>query len=80
MPPYPRWRYFPRSPPPVWVAPLVEVFARARAEIDSAVEHAKRMESDEVLRSITSGLSVLGFAIEQARRGRRNCPAGVLRG
>jgi hypothetical protein len=33
--------------PPNWVGPLVALFAANRAEIDSAVTHAKRMESNE---------------------------------
>jgi hypothetical protein len=65
---------------PAWVTPLVDVFAAARAEIDSAVEHAGRMESDDVLRSITSGLSALGFAIELGKTKAKKLPRPVFFG
>jgi hypothetical protein len=79
--PYPRWRYFPSyAPPPTWVSPLIAVFAKARSDIDSAVEHDKRMTSDDVLLAITSGLAVLGFAVEQGKTRDRKLPRPVFFG
>jgi hypothetical protein len=49
------------------VNPLVGVFATHRAQIDSGVIHAKRMESNDVLGVIASGLRVLGFEVEQGK-------------
>lgn len=65
---YPSWRYFPSyAAPPVWVAPLVAVFAAERARIDSAVTFARRMESNAVLKVITPGLEKLGFNVEKGK-------------
>jgi hypothetical protein len=47
--PYPRWRFFPSFiRPPDWIEPLIGVFTEHRSDIDSAVVHAKRMESNDV--------------------------------
>jgi hypothetical protein len=59
---------------------LIDVFAAARAQIDSEVEHPKRMESDDVLREISSGLAVLGFAIEQGKTKAKKLPRPVFYG
>jgi hypothetical protein len=81
VPSYPLWRFFPSYvAPPEWVTPLVTVFAAARAEIDSAVEHAKRMESDAVLAVIAPGLTALGFAVEQGKTKGGKLPRPVFFG
>jgi hypothetical protein len=65
---YPSWRYFPSyAAPPAWVEPLVAIFGACRAEIDSAVTHEKRMESNDVLAVIAGGLRDLGFQVEAGK-------------
>jgi hypothetical protein len=79
--PYPRWRFFPSYvPPPTWVNPLVAAFSASRAQIDSEVGHAKRMESDDVLRALTPGLLSLGFEIEQGKTKAKKLPRPVFFG
>jgi hypothetical protein len=79
--PYPRWRYFPSyAAPPQWVDAVVGVFATSRAEIDSAVDHAKRMESNDVLGVIAGGLQNLGFAVEQGKQKAGKLPRPVFFG
>jgi hypothetical protein len=79
--PYPRWRYFPSyAAPPEWVEPLVSVFATARKEIDSAVVHEKRMESNDVLRVLADGLAGLGFIVEQGKHKAGKLPRPVFFG
>jgi hypothetical protein len=79
--PYPRWRYFPSfAPPPPWVSPLVNVFTTNRAAIDSAVTHATRMESDDVLREVSDDLKALGFAVEQGKKKMGKLPRPVFFG
>jgi hypothetical protein len=52
---YPGWRFFPAfAAPPAWVHSVVAVFASNRAEVDSAVDHAKRVEWFE-------GLLLVGY-------------------
>jgi hypothetical protein len=65
---YPRWRYFPsHTKAPGWVLPLVAVFRDHRKEIDSAVTHNKRMESNDVLRAVADDLEDhLSFTVERA--------------
>jgi hypothetical protein len=78
---YPLWRFFPGYvAPPEWVTPLVDVFTEAQAEIDSAVVHPKRMESDAVLAVISPGLTALGFAVEQGKSKGGKLPRPVLFG
>jgi hypothetical protein len=78
---YPSWRYFPSyAAPPAWVAPLVAVFAANRAHIDSAVTHAKRMESNDVLDVIATGLQTLGFVVEQGKKKAGKLPRPVFFG
>ena len=69
MDPYPRWRFFPSfRPPPAWVDRLAGIFASRRAQIDSMVVHAKRMESDAVLRVIADPLeSEMQFTVERGK-------------
>jgi hypothetical protein len=79
--PYPRWRFFPAyATPPDWVDPLVAIFAAERAQIDSAVDHTKRMESDDVLRALTAGLIGLGFVVEQGKTKTAKLPRPVFFG
>jgi hypothetical protein len=79
--PYPRWRYFPAyAAPPDWVDPLVSIFAAARANIDSAVEHAKPMQSDDVLKELEPGLIGLGFVVEQGKTKTAKLPRPVFFG
>jgi hypothetical protein len=79
--PYPRWRYFPAyAAPPDWVDPLVSIFAASQANIDSAVDHAKRMESDDVLKELASGLIGLGFVVEQGKTKTAKLPRPVFFG
>jgi hypothetical protein len=80
--PYPRWRFFPsfQAPPP-WVPDLAAVFTSNRAEIDSTVEHAQRMESNEVLRVLASDLeSGMGFTVEQGKKRLGKLPRPVFFG
>jgi hypothetical protein len=78
---YPRWRYFPSyAPPPAWVAPLVALFATNRVHIDSAVTHAKRMESNDVLDVVAAGLQKLGFTVEQGKKKAGKLPRPVFFG
>jgi hypothetical protein len=80
LPPYPRWRYFPsHAPPPTWVLPLVEV-AEHRTAIDSAVVHAKRMESNDVLQVLAGDLSALGFVVEAGKTKAGKLPRPVFFG
>jgi hypothetical protein len=79
--PYPRWRYFPGfAAPPEWVPDVVSVFAATRPLIDSAVVHAKRMESDEVLRAVAPALVKLGFEVEAGKKRMGKLPRPVLFG
>ena len=68
--PYPQWRFFPAfRPPPSWVPALVSIFQANRAQIDSLVVHAKRMESDDVLRVLADDLERdMGFAVERGKK------------
>jgi hypothetical protein len=78
---YPRWRYFPSyAAPPAWVAPVVALFATSRPQIDSAVTHAKRMESNDVLDAIAAGLQQLGFVVEQGKKKTGKLPRPVFFG
>lgn len=78
---YPSWRYFPSyAAPPAWVAPLVALFAANRAQIESAVTHAKRMESNDVLAVIAGGLQNLGFTVEQGKTKAGKLPRPVFFG
>ena len=79
--PYPRWRYFPTyAAPPKWVDPLISIFAANQAQIDSAVTHAKLMESNDVLRVIADGLVGMGFEVEQGKTRAGKLPRPVLFG
>src|SRR5215208_5014134 len=79
--PYPRWRYFPSyAPPPPWVGSLVAVFSDSKANIDSAVVHQKRMESNDVLEVIASQLATLGFVVEQGKKKAGKLPRPVFFG
>ncbi|MGZ4315001.1 MAG: hypothetical protein ACXVRS_04115 [Gaiellaceae bacterium] len=81
MAPYPRWRYFPSwAEPPAWVMPVAAVFAAHRADIDSAVEHAKRMESNDVLAVIAQDLRKLGFEVEEGKQKVGKLPRPVFFG
>ncbi len=78
---YPRWRYFPSwAAPPKWVEPLVAVFATQKTGIDSAVIHAKRMESNDVLGVIANDLRQLGFDVEQGKQKAGKLPRPVFFG
>lgn len=78
---YPSWRYFPSyAAPPSWVDPLVALFAANRAQIDSAITHAKRMESNDVLNVIAGGLGALGFSVEQGKTKAGKLPRPVFFG
>jgi hypothetical protein len=79
--PYPRWRFFPSyAVPPAWVANVVAIFAANRAHIDSAVTHAKRMESNDVLGVIENDLRALGFEVEQGKQKAGKLPRPVFFG
>ena len=78
---YPRWRYFPSwAAPPAWVAQVAAVFAAHRVDIDSAVEHAKRMESNDVLGVIAADLRELGFNVEEGKQKAGKLPRPVFFG
>jgi hypothetical protein len=78
---YPSWRYFPSyAAPPGWAEPLVALFAANRAEIDSAVTHAKRMESNDVLAVIADDLRAFGFEVEQGKMKAGKLPRPVFFG
>jgi hypothetical protein len=78
---YPRWRYFPSyAAPPAWVEKVVAAFATNRSQIDSAVDHAKRMESNEVLSVIEGDLRTLGFDVEQGKQKAGKLPRPVFFG
>jgi hypothetical protein len=79
--PYPRWRYFPSyASPPAWVDNVVAVFGANRGQIDSAVVHAKRMESNDVLAVIADGLQAVGFQVEQGKQKAGKLPRPVFFG
>jgi hypothetical protein len=59
---------------------VVRVFSQTRTEIDSAVVHENRMESDDVLAAIGSGLAALGFAIERGKTNMTKLPRPVFFG
>jgi hypothetical protein len=64
----------------VWVDNVVAVFAANHAQIDSAVVHAKRMESNDVLALIASGLQALGFQVERGKQKAGKLPRPVFFG
>jgi hypothetical protein len=79
--PNPRWRYFPSyAAPPDWVDRVVAVFASSRLNIDSAVDHTKRMESNDVLGVIAKDLRALGFDVEQGKQKAGKLPRPVFFG
>jgi hypothetical protein len=79
--PYPHWRYFPSyAAPPAWVEKVVVVFATNRSQIDSAVDHTKRMESNEVLGVIDGDLRTIGFDVEQGKQKAGKLPRPVFFG
>jgi len=79
---YPHWRFFPAfRPPPRWVPALVSIFETNRTQIDSLVVHAKRMESDDVLRVLADDLeSDMGFAVERGTNRMGKLPRPVFFG
>ncbi len=63
---YPTWRFFPAAlEPPGWVEPIVDVFAAARAQIDSNLSVG--VSSDAALAALRPGLVCLGFDIEAGK-------------
>jgi hypothetical protein len=81
VPPYPRWRYFPAyAAPPDWVDPLVSIFTAVQPQIDSAVTHAKRMESNDVLGVLAPGLVDSGFVVEAGKTKKAKLPRPVFFG
>jgi len=63
---YPTWRFFPAAlEPPGWVEPIVDVFATARAQIDSTLNVG--VSSDAALAALRPGLVRLGFEIEDGK-------------
>ncbi len=62
------------------MVPLVGVFTANRAQIDSAVVHEKRMESNDVLRVLAHGLTGLGFVVEQGKQKAGKLPRPVFFG
>jgi hypothetical protein len=80
--PYPRWRYFPAHvPPSAWVEPLIGVFAAHRSDIDSAVAHEQRMESNAVLAELADDLQgQLGFTVETSKKAAGKLPRPVFFG
>jgi len=78
---YPRWRFFPGfAEPPAWALDLVAIFRANRDEIDSAVVHARRMESDDVLRVLVEDLERLGFSVERGKKKIGKLPRPVFFG
>jgi hypothetical protein len=79
---YPRWRFFPAfRPPPAWVHELTSVFASNRGEIDSRVEHDKRMQSDDVLGVLADDLETkMGFTVERSKNQLGKLPRPVFFG
>ena len=77
---YPRWRFFPAfQPPPSWVHELTRIFASSRHAIDSMVEHAKRMESNDVLRVLADDLETkMGFTVERGKKRLGKLPRPVF--
>lgn len=75
---YPRWRFFPASsPPPTWVQALADIFANHKSEIDSMVDHQKRMQSNDVLAVLAADLQEqAGFQVESGKKaaGKLNRP------
>jgi hypothetical protein len=66
MEPYPRWRFFPAyTPHPNWVHDVTRVFGNHRPDIDSAVTHERRMQSDDVLAAVADDLEAVGFSVER---------------
>ena len=66
---YPRWRFLlPFSRPPAWVHELTGIFTSNRMATDSKVEHAKRMESNDVLRVLADDMETkMGFTVERGK-------------
>ena len=63
---YPAWQYYPpRTRPPEWVPPIVDVFAAVQGEIDSAEVRSK---SDTALAVLRTGLVALGFEVEAGKK------------
>jgi hypothetical protein len=79
---YPRWRFFPAfQQPPAWVRDLTGIFTSSRLAIDSMVEHAKRMESDDVLRILADDLETeMGFTVERGKKRLGKIPRPVFFG
>jgi hypothetical protein len=79
---YPHWRFFPAfRPPPSWVHELTGIFANSRHAIDSMVEHAKRMESNDVLRVLADDLETkMSFTVERGKKQLGKLPHPVFFG
>ena len=79
---YPHWRFFPAfRAPPDWVPALTAIFDAHRAQIESLVVHAKRMESDDVLRVLADDLERdMGFAVERGKKRMGKLPRPVFFG
>lgn len=60
--------------------PLVSIFAAVREQIDSAITHETRMESNDVLRVLSSGLLGMGFEVEQGKTKMDKLPRPVFFG
>ena len=60
---------------------LISIFEANRAQIDSLVVHAKRMESDDVLRVLADDLERdMGFAVERGKKRMGKLPRPVFFG
>ena len=62
------------------MTPVAAVFAAHQADIDSAVEHAKRMESNDVLGAVAHDLRQLGFDVEDGKQKAGKLPRPVFFG
>ncbi len=64
---FPRWQHFPRNVrPQPWVKPLVSVIAASETLISTV--SGGRLDSDEVLKVIASGLAGLGYTVEKGKK------------
>lgn len=76
---YPAWKSYPSHlPAPPWAAGVVDVFAAARANVDSTQHHG--LSSDTVLAHVRPGLEELGFEVERGKKHEEKIHRPVLFG
>lgn len=78
--PYPSWSYYPRNTrPPAWASELAEVVGAAQETI-STVDRQTKLNSDDVLSNLRSGMERAGYVVETGKTAAAKIKRPVLFG